>query len=116
MMAELLVKGTGLCRGRGDSMHITDVKNGVYEANVIVGVGIHIAAGLAYSSLYNNEDYISATFFGEGAANESVLYETLNLAGIYRLPILFVCENNKYAQTTPAKITTSRKDIKSRTS
>ena len=116
MMAELLGKETGLCRGRGGSMHITDVENGVYGANGIVGAGIPIAAGLAFSSVYNNEDFVSATFFGDGAANEGVLYETLNLAGIYRLPILFVCENNKYAQTTPAKITTSGEDIRSRAS
>jgi len=116
MMAELLGRETGLCKGRGGSMHITDVKNGVYGANGIVGAGIPIAAGLAFSAMYRKENSVTATFFGDGAANEGVLYETLNLAGIYSLPIFFICENNKYAQTTPSKNTTSGKNIISRAS
>jgi len=114
MMAELLGKEAGICRGRSGSMHITDIKKGIYGANGIVGAGIPIATGLAFSSAYNNKDSVAVTFFGDGAANEGVLYETLNLAGAWSLPVIFICENNRYAQTTPAKHTTSGKDIRSR--
>ncbi len=114
MMAELLGKEDEICKGRSGSMHITDIKKGVYGANGIVGAGIPIATGLAFSSKYNDDSSVAVTFFGDGAANEGVLYESLNLAGIWRLPVIFVCENNRYAQTTPAKQTTSGKDISSR--
>jgi len=114
MMAELLGKETGVCKGRSGSMHITDISKGIYGANGIVGAGIPIATGLAFSAVYNKNNFVSITFFGDGASNQGVLYESLNLAAIWSLPIIFVCENNKYAQTTPTKETVAGKDIKSR--
>jgi len=114
MMAELLGKKTGLCRGRGGSMHIADTKIGVYGANGIVGAGIPIAAGTAFASNYMEKDSVSVAFFGDGASNQGVLYETINMAGAWHLPVLFVCENNQYAQTTPSKNTTAGEDLKSR--
>lgn len=114
MMAELLGKETGLNKGRGGSMHIADKSKGIYGANGIVAGGISIACGLAFSSIYNNEDAVTVVFFGEGAANEGILYESLNLSVIWDLPVIFVCENNGYAQTTPARDTQSTFEIKSR--
>lgn len=114
MMAELLGKETGICKGRSGSMHIVDTSKGIYGANGIVGAGIPIATGLAFSAVYNKKNFVSVTFFGDGASNEGVLYESLNLAGIWNLPVIFVCENNKYAQTTPAKDTIAGKDLRLR--
>ena len=114
MMSELLGKKTGLCKGRGGSMHIADTSIGVFGANGIVGAGIPIAAGIAFASNYMEKDFISVTFFGDGASNQGVLYESMNMASAWGLPVLFVCENNLYAQTTPSKGTTAGKDLKSR--
>ncbi|MCL5072803.1 MAG: thiamine pyrophosphate-dependent dehydrogenase E1 component subunit alpha, partial [Actinobacteria bacterium] len=114
MMAELLGKETGICKGRSGSMHIADISKGIYGANGIVGASIPIATGLAFSAKYDNKNFVSVTFFGDGASNQGVLYESLNLAAVWNLPVIFVCENNRYAQTTPAKDTTAGKDIKSR--
>ncbi|MHB8277617.1 MAG: thiamine pyrophosphate-dependent dehydrogenase E1 component subunit alpha [Candidatus Humimicrobiaceae bacterium] len=114
MMAELLGKETGICKGRSGSMHIVDTTKGIYGANGIVGAGIPIATGLAFSAVYNKKDFVSVTFFGDGASNQGVLYESLNLAGIWNLPVIFICENNMYAQTTPAKDTTAGKDLRLR--
>lgn len=114
MMAELLGKETGICEGRSGSMHIIDTTRGIYGANGIVGAGIPIATGIAFSAVYNGRNFVSVTFFGDGASNQGVLYESLNLAAIWNLPVIFVCENNKYAQTTPTKDTIAGKDIKSR--
>jgi pyruvate dehydrogenase E1 component alpha subunit len=114
MMAELLGKETGLCGGRGGSMHIVDIKVGIYGANGIVSAGIPIACGLAFASVYNNNDFVSVAFFGDGASNEGVLYESLNIASIWNLPVIFVCENNGYAQTTPTKETQSSIKIRSK--
>lgn len=114
MMAELLGKETGICKGRSGSMHVADISKGIYGANGIVGAGIPIAIGLAFSAVYDSKNFVSVTFFGDGASNQGVLYESLDLAAIWNLPVIFVCENNKYAQTTPAKDTIAGKDIKSR--
>jgi len=105
MMAELLGKSTGYCKGRGGSMHIADIDIGVYGANGIVGGGIPIASGLALASVMKGEDNVAVTFLGDGAANQGLLYESLNMSSIWNLPVLFVCENNLYAQTTPSKYT-----------
>ena len=114
VMAELLGKETGLCKGRGGSMHVSDVELGIYGANGIVGAGIPIACGLAFYSTYKNENSVAVTFFGDGASNEGVLYESLNLAGIWNLPVIFICENNLYAQTTLALETHSVLDVSGR--
>ena len=99
MMAELLAKETGYCRGRGGSMHIADVATGNLGANGIVAGGIPIAAGAALAYRMRGEDRVVACFFGDGAANEGAFHEAVNLAAIWRLPVVFVCENNKYGMS-----------------
>ena len=99
MMAELLMKDTGYCRGRGGSMHIADVKNGNLGANGIVAGSMTIAVGAALSQQLQNTDRIVACFFGDGAANEGAFHEALNLASVWDLPVLFVCENNQYGMS-----------------
>ena len=99
MMAELLAKETGYCRGRGGSMHIADVATGNLGANGIVGGGIPIAAGAALAYKMRGEDRVVASFFGDGATNEGAFHEGLNLAAIWKLPVVFVCENNKYGMS-----------------
>lgn len=99
MMAELLAKETGYCRGRGGSMHIADVATGNLGANGIVGGGIPIAAGAGLAYKMRGEDRVVASFFGDGATNEGAFHEGLNLAAIWKLPVVFVCENNKYGMS-----------------
>ncbi len=99
MMAELLAKETGYCRGRGGSMHIADVATGNLGANGIVAGGIPIAAGAALAFQLRGEDRVVACFFGDGAANEGAFHEAVNLAAIWKLPVVFVCENNKYGMS-----------------
>ncbi|MGZ5403048.1 MAG: thiamine pyrophosphate-dependent dehydrogenase E1 component subunit alpha [Nocardioides sp.] len=99
MMAELLAKETGYCRGRGGSMHIADVETGNLGANGIVAGGIPIAAGAALAFQMRGEDRVVACFFGDGAANEGAFHEAVNLAAIWKLPVVFICENNKYGMS-----------------
>lgn len=101
IMAELFAKDTGCCRGKGGSMHVGDMRVGMVPAIAIVGGGIPIAAGmaLAYKQLRNG--LVAVAFFGEGASNEGAFHEALNMAAIWRLPVVFVCENNLYAASTP---------------
>jgi pyruvate dehydrogenase E1 component alpha subunit len=99
MMAELLAKETGYCRGRGGSMHIADVATGNLGANGIVAGGIPIAAGAALAYQLRGEDRVVACFFGDGATNEGAFHEALNLAAIWKLPVVFICENNKYGMS-----------------
>jgi acetoin:2,6-dichlorophenolindophenol oxidoreductase subunit alpha len=99
MMAELLAKETGYCRGRGGSMHIADVATGNLGANGIVAGGIPIAAGAALAYKLRGEDRVVACFFGDGAANEGAFHEAVNLAAIWKLPVVFICENNKYGMS-----------------
>jgi pyruvate dehydrogenase E1 component alpha subunit len=99
MMAELLAKETGYCRGRGGSMHIADVATGNLGANGIVGGGIPIAAGAALAYRLRGEDRVVACFFGDGATNEGAFHEAVNLAAIWQLPVVFICENNKYGMS-----------------
>ncbi len=102
LMAELCGRSTGLNRGRGGSMHAADVSLGILGANGIVGAGAPIATGAAWAGRRDGTDRVALTFFGEGAVNQGVLLETLNLAALHRLPVIFVCENNGYAVTLPA--------------
>jgi pyruvate dehydrogenase E1 component alpha subunit len=97
MLAELLGRTTGLNRARGGSMHIADVSLGIYGANGIVAAGAPIAAGAAWAGVQAGSDRVAVVFFGDGAINQGVLHETMNMAGIWKLPLLFVCENNGYA-------------------
>ena len=107
MMAELLAKETGYCRGRGGSMHIADVSTGNLGANGIVGGGIPIAAGAALGlRLQGKTDAVVVSFFGDGASNEGAFHEGLNLAAVWDLPVVFVCENNKYGMSMSTELST----------
>ncbi len=101
MLAELCGKETGYCRGRGGSMHIADVDGGNLGATGIVGGNLPIAVGAALASQILHRDQVVVSFFGDGAVNEGVFHESLNLASIWRLPVVFVCENNQYAMSVP---------------
>jgi TPP-dependent pyruvate/acetoin dehydrogenase alpha subunit len=107
MMAELFGRTTGLNRGRGGSMHIADVSLGVLGANGIVAAGAPFAAGAAWSSREQGFDRVAVAFFGDGGINQGVLHETMNLAAIWKLGVIFVCENNRYALTLPAERATA---------
>ena len=114
MIAELFGRVTGYNRGKGGSMHIADLALGIYGANGIVAAGVPIAAGAAWASRIQKSGVVAATFFGDGAANQGVVHETMNLAGIWKLPLLFICENNQYAVTTPASYATAGPGISER--
>ncbi len=101
MLAELCGKETGYCRGRGGSMHIADVDGGNLGATGIVGGNLPIAVGAALASNILHRGQVVVSFFGDGAVNEGVFHESLNLASIWRLPVVFVCENNQYAMSVP---------------
>ena len=103
MMAELFGRVTGYCKGKGGSMHIADVEKGNLGANGIVGGGIPIAVGAALTSKMKNEEYVVLCFFGDGASNEGSFHEALNLASIWDLPIVFICENNQYGMSGSVK-------------
>jgi acetoin:2,6-dichlorophenolindophenol oxidoreductase subunit alpha len=107
MMAELYGKTTGSNRGKGGSMHITDVRVGMLGVNPIVGMGVTHAVGAALSAKVRKTNQIAAAFFGEGAASIGAVHEAMNLAAIWKLPVLFVCENNGYAQSTPVEYAVS---------
>ena len=101
MMAELLGKATGTNKGKGGTMHIADINNGMLGANGIVGSNIPVATGAALSAKVRGTDDVSVVFFGDGASSQGSLHESMNLAGIWKLPVIFVCENNRYAESTP---------------
>jgi len=111
MMAELYGKRTGYCKGKGGSMHIVDFSLGILGANGIVGGGLPIAAGSALAAVVTGRDDVTACFFGDGASNEGTFHESLNLAAVWKLPVVFVCENNLYGEFTPMQDVTSVKDI-----
>jgi TPP-dependent pyruvate/acetoin dehydrogenase alpha subunit len=102
MMAELLAKDSGYCRGRGGSMHIADVAAGNLGANGIVGGGIPIAVGAALAQQLTGSGRVVVSFFGDGAANEGAFHEAANLAAVWELPVVFVCENNHYGMSMAA--------------
>jgi pyruvate dehydrogenase E1 component alpha subunit len=99
MMAELLGKDTGYCRGKGGSMHIADVDKGILGANGIVGGGMGIATGAGLSAKILGNGRVSVCFFGDGALNQGILHESMNLAAIWKLPVIYVCENNQFAMS-----------------
>lgn len=101
MFAELFGRAAGYCRGRSGSMHIADTATGNLGANAIVGGGVPIAVGAALAAQVRAEDWVAVTFFGEGALGEGVIHESFNLAALWRLPVVFVCENNRYAELSP---------------
>ena len=114
MLAELCGKATGYCKGIGGSMHIADTSTGNLGANGIVGAGLPIAIGVGISIKYRKTDQVIACFFGDGASNQGTFHESLNFAAVKKLPILFVCENNLYALSTPITRTCSIDNIADR--
>ena len=111
MMSELLGKETGYCRGKGGSMHIADVEAGNLGANGVVGGGIPIACGAGITIKMKKLQRVVLCFFGDGAANQGVFHESLNLASVWDLPVVFICENNLYAMSTATKIAFNIKDL-----
>ncbi|MGC8826109.1 MAG: thiamine pyrophosphate-dependent dehydrogenase E1 component subunit alpha [Anaerolineae bacterium] len=103
MMAELLGKATGYCKGKGGSMHIADLDLGILGANGIVGGGIAIATGAAYSAKVRGTRQVVVCFFGDGAANQGVLLEAGNMAALWKLPVIYLCEENQYAEFSPSR-------------
>jgi len=101
MMAELYGRATGYCKGKGGSMHIADLESGILGANGIVGGGIPIAVGAALACKIKGLDRVVLSFFGDGAANTGAFHEAINLASVLKVPVIFLCENNQWAVSTP---------------
>ncbi|NCB42223.1 MAG: thiamine pyrophosphate-dependent dehydrogenase E1 component subunit alpha [Clostridia bacterium] len=114
MMAELYAKQDGCCKGKGGSMHIIDRSKNILGANGIVGQGTTLATGAALASQIRGTDQVSVCFFGDGAQNEGFFHESINMASIWKLPIIFACENNMYAESTPQTYHMNIKDIAGR--
>ncbi|MCB0171038.1 MAG: thiamine pyrophosphate-dependent dehydrogenase E1 component subunit alpha [Anaerolineae bacterium] len=114
MMAEIHGKATGACKGKGGSMHIADVNKGMLGANGIVGGGPPLACGAGLTAKLKGTDQVTVCFFGDGASNQGTTMEGLNLAGVWKLPVIFVCENNGYAETTSPQYSVSGQDIAAR--
>jgi len=102
MVAEIYGKKTGICRGMGGSMHVADVSKGILGANGIVGAGISITTGAALAAQLDGKGGVAVCFFGDGAAAQGVLMEAINVASLWKLPLLLVCENNGYSEYTPS--------------
>lgn len=111
MFAEIGGRATGYCHGKGGSMHITSREIGIYGANGMVGQGTGIAIGVAFANKYLKDGTVTVSYFGEGASNQGVVHESMNIASVHKLPVIFVCENNKYAVVTNYETTTSVRDI-----
>ena len=111
MMAELMGKSGGYCKGKGGSMHISDLSLGMLGANGIVGAGSPIAVGAAFADKYRKRGQVSVAFFGDGATNIGAFHEAANMACALHLPIVFVCENNEYGEFTPRNKTMAITDI-----
>src|SRR5919106_382448 len=107
MFAELLGKASGYCRGKGGSMHIADQDTGNLGANAIVGGSAGIATGAAMSAKMRGSNQIAACFFGEGALGQGLLYEAMNMAALWKLPVIYLCENNRYNEYTSYRETTA---------
>ncbi|HBZ69563.1 MAG TPA: pyruvate dehydrogenase (acetyl-transferring) E1 component subunit alpha [Deltaproteobacteria bacterium] len=114
MMAELFGRATGICKGKGGSMHIADLDRGMLGANGIVGAGIPLATGAALTAKLKHTGGVAVAFFGDGASNQGQFHEALNLAAVWKLPALFVAENNGYGEATPHEFACSVRDIAQR--
>lgn len=110
-MAELMGKETGCCKGRGGSMHIADLTKGNLGANAMVGGGIPIAVGAALAAHLRETDQVAVSFFGDGASNQGIFHEAINLAALWKLPVIFVCENNGFGISVPLEKSTSVEDV-----
>ena len=113
-MAELFGKATGYCKGRGGSMHIVDATKGILGANGIVGAGHDIVLGAGLSAKYRGTDQVCICFFGDASTNQGTFHESLNLASVWKLPIVYVCENNGYGISMSQKRHMAIKDIATR--
>jgi acetoin:2,6-dichlorophenolindophenol oxidoreductase subunit alpha len=111
MMAELCAKATGYCKGKGGSMHIADLELGILGANGIVGGGLGIAVGSGYSAKLRGTDQVTVCFFGDGASNEGLFHEAMNMSSAWKLPVLFVCENNQFGVSTRIERVVGEKDL-----
>jgi len=114
MMAEVLGKETGYCKGKGGSMHIMDVSKGILGADGIVGAGIPIATGSAYSAKIRETDQVTISFFGDAASNQGTFHESINMAAAWKLPVVYVCENNLYGISVNIRKITNTEDIATR--
>ncbi|WP_051461089.1 MULTISPECIES: thiamine pyrophosphate-dependent dehydrogenase E1 component subunit alpha [Aminobacterium] len=114
MMAEIFGKKAGYCKGKGGSMHIADFSVGMLGANGVVGGGFALATGAALAQKMQKTQGVSVVFFGDGASNRGTFHEAANMAAAWKLPVIFVCENNQWASTTPYRTTTSVEDIADR--
>ncbi len=114
MMAEMMGKASGACKGRGGSMHMTDQSIGLLGANAIVGAQLPIAMGAALTAQIKGSGAIAVVFFGDGATNIGVFHESLNMASVWKLPVLFICENNLYGEYSPVRATTPIDDLAER--
>ena len=113
-MAELLGKRTGYCKGKGGSMHLADFSIGILGESGIVGSSVPVAVGAGMGAKMQGTDRVSMCFFGDGASNQGAVAESLNLAAVWRLPVIFLCENNQYAQTTHFSTTVATENISDR--
>jgi TPP-dependent pyruvate/acetoin dehydrogenase alpha subunit len=111
MMAELMGKATGYCKGKGGSMHISDLDLNMLGANGIVGGGVPIAVGAGLANKYRGTDTVSVVFFGDGSTNIGAFHEAANMAAALGLPVVFVCENNEYGEYTPRDVTMAITDV-----
>ncbi len=114
VMAEILGKKTGYCKGKGGSMHIADFSIGMLGATAVVGAGIPIAVGAGLSVRLRKTDQVVACFFGDGASNQGTFHESINMAAVWRLPVIFVCENNLYAMGTRQSVVMAIENISDR--
>jgi pyruvate dehydrogenase E1 component alpha subunit len=114
MMAELCAKSTGYCKGKGGSMHIADMELGILGANGIVGGGLGIATGAGYSALLRGTKQVTVAFFGDGATNEGIFHEAMNMSSAWNLPVLFVCENNQFGVSTRIERVVRESDLSKR--
>ena len=114
MMAELLGKSTGTGKGKGGTMHIADIERGMLGANGVVGSNIPVATGVALTAKVKGTNQVSVVFFGDGASSQGVLHESMNLASIWKLPVIIVCENNRYAESTPFEYSVAGGSVSSR--
>ncbi|MCY1015219.1 pyruvate dehydrogenase (acetyl-transferring) E1 component subunit alpha [Pyxidicoccus sp. MSG2] len=111
VMAELFGRGTGYSKGKGGSMHIFDIEHHFYGGYGIVGAQIPLAAGMAFASRYRNEDRVTVCYFGDAAANQGAFHETLNMASKWKLPVIYICENNRYGMGTAIARTSAVPEI-----